>query len=216
MNEMTVRKYMPEDKNAVEEICYNCGYMGESPEFYWKHKVSFKEIWTTYYLNKEPGSCFVAVINNKVVGYLTGCLETSKAPDSDDIMKKAILKYKLFLKPGTAGFLFRGMFDSIIIRGNKKASGDFIDERWPSHLHINLLPEARGKGLAEELIRQWFELLKNKKSKGCHLGTIYENECAVHFFEKTGFHRYGDTPLLPGMRSKTGKMLHLQIMVISF
>ena len=208
-----VRKYVEEDKAAIEDICYLTGYMGDSAERFWRHKQSFVTVWTSYYLNQEPESLYVATNDDVVVGYLTGCIDTSFAPKFDDVVSSQIIKHGLLLRPGTAGFFWRGMLDSI--KDRKAARVDFTDERWPSHLHINLLPVARGKGLGRVLMERWFDQLRNSGSPGCHLSTLVENTRAVSFFERMGFKCYGEPALAPGVRGPAGERIHQQIMVQS-
>lgn len=66
-----------------------------------------------------------------------------------------IRKHGLLFRPGISGFLFRAIVDSL--REKQGAKGELIDERWPSHLHINLLPSARDTGLGRALMERWFE-----------------------------------------------------------
>src|SRR5262249_39710058 len=105
-----VRKYVEGDREAIQEICYLTGYMGDSAERFWRHKESFVEMWTSYYIDQEPESVYVATIDEAVVGYLTGCMDTSLATLS---IHAQIIKYGLLFRPGTAGFLWRGIIDSI-------------------------------------------------------------------------------------------------------
>jgi ribosomal protein S18 acetylase RimI-like enzyme len=207
-----IRKYGEGDREAIQDICYLTGYMGDSPAYFWRHKQSFVEVWTAYYLDHEPESVYVAIKDDSVVGYLMGCLNTALAK-SDAILQSAIIKYGLLFRRGTAGFFWRAIFDGM--KDKHVATGEFIDERWPSHLHINLLPVARGTGPGAALMESWLEQLKLSGSRGCHLGTLVENTRAVSFFEKMGFKKHSEPSLLPGMRGPGGERLHQQIMVWS-
>ena len=213
MSLVGVRSFLPGDRAAVRDICYHTGFMGEPAISFWRHKESWADLWTSYYTDREPESLYVATMDDSVVGYLTGCLTTAAAPRTDDLLLAVIRKYWLLFRPGTAGFLYRGMLDSM--RDSERASGDFIDPRWPGHLHINLLPAARGTGLGTALMERWLNQLKKANSPGCHLGTLVENRHAVSFFEKVGFRKHGDPTLVPGMRGKAGERLHQQMMVWS-
>jgi ribosomal protein S18 acetylase RimI-like enzyme len=117
----------------------------------------------------------------------------------------------LLFRPGPAGFLWRAIFDGM--KDKQAATGELVDERWPSHLHINLLPVARGTGLGVALMESWLEQLKQSGSPGCHLGTLLENVRAVSFFEKMGFKAHGQPSLVAGMRGPSGERLHQQFMV---
>jgi ribosomal protein S18 acetylase RimI-like enzyme len=119
------------------------------------------------------------------------------------------------LRPKPALFFARGLLDvgfSAIRR--RPTAADFDDPRWPAHLHINVIPEARRAGVGAALMNRWFDRLKEMGSRGCYLQTLVQNDRAVRFFERMGFEKYGPTPLVPGLRHK-GKPVHQQTMVWS-
>ena len=206
-----VRPYTPADRDAVRLVCHRAGYMGEPADWYWRHAESFADVWTGYYTDREPESVFVAVRDGRVVGYLTGCVDSRRAPSPVEALTRTALRYGLFFRPGTAGFLWRGIADTV--RQGGTPSGELDDPRWPSHLHVNLLPEARGTGAGAALMRAWLARLRALGSPGCHLTTLLENVRAVGFFERMGFVRHGASILVPGMRSPAGGRHHLQTMV---
>jgi ribosomal protein S18 acetylase RimI-like enzyme len=212
MPDRAVRDYMPADRPAVRDISFQTGFMGGSAASFWRHAESWADVWTSYYTDREPTSLHVATLDGVVVGYLAGCVDTAAMrPTIDVLLGSAVLRHALFLRPGTAGFLFRATIDGI--RDRPRASGEFLDPRWPAHLHIDLLPEARGTGLAGRLMTRWQTQLVEAGSAGCHLATMVENRRAHSFFEKTGFRDHGDPTLVPGMRSPAGSRLHQQVMV---
>ncbi len=98
------------------------------------------------------------------------------------------------------------------MRGGEVASGEDVDHRWPAHLHINLAPQARGTGVAQEMMERWQDWLTNSGSPGCHLQTLVENTRATRFFAKCEFVPHGSTPLVPGVRYE-GRPVHQQTMV---
>jgi ribosomal protein S18 acetylase RimI-like enzyme len=66
------------------------------------------------------------------------------------------------------------------------------DDRWPAHLHIDLLPVARGQGAGRRLVDAWFTRLRERGVSGCHLQTMAENTGAIAFFTTVGFRRLGE------------------------
>ena len=188
------------------------GSTGESAAYFWRHAESWADVWTSDYTDREPESLSVATIDDTVVGYLAGCIDTAAmSPTTDELLVTVIRKDRLLFRRGTAGFLIRGLVDGL--RDRERARGDFIDPRWPAHLHVNLLPEARGVGLGAELMVRWLHQLRQLGSPGCHLATIAENARAVSFFERSGFHSYGRKARVAGMRGSDGGRLHQQMMV---
>lgn len=206
-----IRPYQECDRQQVREICYLTGYMGESAAWYWRDFQSFAEIWTGYYTDEEPESSFVAVRSGRVVGYLLGCVDTARSPSPTSVATRQMVQRFLLLRSGTAGFFWRAIRDTL--RDGKVPSGELNDARWPSHLHIDLLSEARGAGVGTALMHAWLDRLAAVASPGCHLATMAENENAISFFEGVGFRRLGPPTLIPGMRTRDGARMHQQVMV---
>ena len=60
--------------------------------------------------------------------------------------------------------------------------------QYPSHLHIDLLPHARGRGLGREMMNVLLAELTAKCTPGVHLGMGATNLRAERFYKKLGFH----------------------------
>jgi ribosomal protein S18 acetylase RimI-like enzyme len=211
---LTIRPYRPADRAQLRAVAYATGYMGEPPAWYWRDVPSFVEIWSAWYTDHEPESAFVAADGDRVLGYLVGCVDTARAESPRDAVLRQLRERKLLFRPGTAGFFWRSIWD--VLRDPGTPSGELRDPRWPSHLHINLLPAARGRGAGRGLMDAWFARLRAQGSPGCHLGTLAENTNAIAFFERVGFVRHGGPQLVPGMRLReSGARMHVQLMVRS-
>lgn len=210
---MQVRPYRAGDREPVRRIAFDTGYMGESPAWYWRDAPSFADAWTGYYTDREPESAFVAADGDAVVGYLVGCADTARAPSATTTILRQLVRRQLLVRPGTAGFFWRSIWDTL--RDGGVPSAELSDPRWPAHLHINLLPAARGHGAGRGLIDAWLGRLRQLGVPGCHLGTMAENTGAIRFFESVGFARFGPPVLVPGMRLREGGRMHAQLMVRS-
>jgi len=166
-------------------------------------------------MDLEPQSLFVAEDDDALVGYLTGCVDSSAFPAESTRMEQAIRRHRLLLRRHSAAFFVRGLWDmGKAMARSDTTSGEFDDPRWPAHLHINVAPEARGTGAANELMTQWLDRLRALDSPGCHLQTLVENHRAAAFFGKFGFVAHGPTPVVPGLRYH-GEQMHQQTMVLS-
>jgi ribosomal protein S18 acetylase RimI-like enzyme len=208
---IVIRPYEPADRPEIRRICYETGFMGAPSDWYWRDFKSFADIWTGYYTDREPESTFVAVQEGKVLGYLLGCVDTRRAPsDAANILNQTFKRF-LLVRSGTAGYLWRTIAD--LLRGTPIPSHEVDLELYPSHLHIDLLPEARGSGAGSALMHAWFDRLAKVRSPGCHLGTLGENTNGIAFFERMGFRRFAPPGLIPGMRDRDGGRIHDQIMV---
>jgi ribosomal protein S18 acetylase RimI-like enzyme len=58
---------------------------------------------------------------------------------------------------------------------------------YPSHLHIDLLPRAQGRGYGRRMIERLTAALRERGSPGVHLGASVRNERAIGFYRRLGF-----------------------------
>jgi ribosomal protein S18 acetylase RimI-like enzyme len=58
---------------------------------------------------------------------------------------------------------------------------------YPSHLHIDLLPRAQGRGYGRRMIETLLDKLRERGSPGVHLGLSTRNTGAFEFYQKLGF-----------------------------
>jgi ribosomal protein S18 acetylase RimI-like enzyme len=209
--EFQIRAYEPRDRAAVRSICFETGYMGDSIEWLWRDPEGFADLITRYYTDREPESTWVATRDGVVVGYLTGCVDTERTRGmAAREMRRQVLRGAL-VRPGVAGFVWRAILDAV--RDGGAPEEVLFDPRWPAHLHIDLLPEGRGRGLGRRLMGCWFERLRARGARGVHLGTFAENTNAIRFFESCGFAPHGAPVLAPGFRTREGGRMHVQWMV---
>ncbi len=64
---------------------------------------------------------------------------------------------------------------------------DAIVAEYPSHLHIDLLPAAQGRGAGRRLVQRLATSLHDAGSSGIHLGVSSRNHRAIGFYRRLGF-----------------------------
>lgn len=214
MAQIEVRPYDASDRAGLVSLFAAAGE-GAPGSQVWGHPESLAEIYLTPYLDLEPESAFVAVVDGRLAGYLVGCVDETAFPGEQERTRQAIRRHRLYLRPGPLRFFVRGAYDAALLRLRREpAAGELSDPRWPSHLHIDLLPAGRGNGAADGLMNAWFDRLRALGVPGCYLQTSAENVRAVRFFERMGFAEHGPTPVVPGQRHD-GRRMHQQTMVWS-
>jgi len=60
-------------------------------------------------------------------------------------------------------------------------------EVYPSHLHIDLLPRAQGRGFGRRMMEMVMDKLRRRGSPGAHLGVSLVNTPAFGFYQRLGF-----------------------------
>jgi ribosomal protein S18 acetylase RimI-like enzyme len=217
VTEVVIRPYEARDRRAVRAICVATGYLGEPATWMWRDEPSFADVFSSYYTDREPASAAVAERDGQVVGYLLGCRDSARATSPAVVVARHVVRRGIALRPGTAGIIWRSAADlaqDLARRRVRPAELTLTDPAYPAHLHVNLLPEARGHGAGARLVRGWLDRLRADGIPGCHLQTMLENTTAVAFFEAMGFRRHGRPLLAPGERTRSGARTHVQRMVI--
>jgi GNAT superfamily N-acetyltransferase len=66
-------------------------------------------------------------------------------------------------------------------------------EMYPSHMHIDLLERAQGKGHGRRMMEEVMRRLHERGSPGTHLGVSVLNTPALGFYARLGFHELART-----------------------
>jgi ribosomal protein S18 acetylase RimI-like enzyme len=191
---LSIRPYHPDDREGLFKIASDTAFFGKPIEKYLEDRRIFQDAFYSYYTDYEPEHCWVAMANDKVVGFITGCVDTQK---KDKIVNKKINPKVLFLlltgyyKIGPKGrqYLWR-MWHS-----KRKHLYPAVNlEKYPAHLHINVSEQWRGNGIGIRLMRVFLDQLTYLQIPGVHLGTTSENEVACKLYEKLGFQLIEEKP----------------------
>jgi ribosomal protein S18 acetylase RimI-like enzyme len=205
------RRYEPSDRDAVRHICCETGHLGDPIDPYFGDREVFADLVTAYYTDIDPSWSLVVEVGGRVLGYLTGCADSREyAKSIPHIWRKVAAKSLargVLVRPATAPLAWRTLVDMAI----EQPTFGWYGEEFPAHLHINLLPEARGIGAGRMLIESYTELLRKAEVPGVFLETSCENTRAVSFFRAMGFEPLHTAPS-PGSRQRAGGRIHVLAM----
>jgi ribosomal protein S18 acetylase RimI-like enzyme len=214
---LVLRPYEVTDRQRVREICCKTGFMGDPADWLWRDADSFADMFSGWWTDHRAQSAAVAELNGVVAGYLLGCEDSRLAGSESAVFLRHLIGRGCLARPGTAGVMWRILGDAMVDAARRQLPPTRVwDERWPAHLHIDLLPECRGLGVGAQLVRGWLERLRAQGVTGCHLQTMRENEGAIAFFESMGFQTEGKVANAPGFRMRNGARMHVQLMVQQF
>jgi ribosomal protein S18 acetylase RimI-like enzyme len=191
-----IRKYRAEDREAVREISWNTADQGRTVDLYFHDHETVADVLTRYYTDWEPGSLWVAECEGRVVGYLTGCLDTRRC--------NRVTALKVIPR-ALAGAIRRGALAraetwrllAAFVRTGLLGGIPKVDlATYPAHLHINLRQGFRGRGLGRRLIEHFRQQVLEQGLAGIYLTAWGENECGRAFFEAMGFRLLREQPLV--------------------
>jgi ribosomal protein S18 acetylase RimI-like enzyme len=152
---------------------------------------------TGYYTDYEPQSLWVAECDGDVVGYLTGCLDTRR---EERVLRNRIVPRAVAGAIGRGALWHAGTwrllaaFVGTVILGGFPHPIDLV--RYPAHFHINLQAGFRGGGLGSQLVEAFREQVGRAGLAGIHVVTRGDNAAGGRFFERVGFTRLFEKPLI--------------------
>ncbi len=175
---MVIRKYKEKDYEQVKFICLNDMLNNEKADTLIKY---VELMFCRYYIEIEPDCCFVAVDeNDKPVGYIYG------AKNFDDYQTEM----KKYLQPISE--LDNGVFlpDALV----EMHDHAIYKDKYPAHLHIDILPDYQSKGIGSKLINAYCNYLKENGINGVMLIVGSDNDGARRFYERNGFIQLQEKP----------------------
>ena len=79
MDGMEIRTFGESDRAALSDLFGRAGEGSPSGSL-WGHEESEAAVYLTPYMDLEPDSLFIAVVDGALTGYLTGCLDSFRIP----------------------------------------------------------------------------------------------------------------------------------------
>jgi ribosomal protein S18 acetylase RimI-like enzyme len=189
-----VRPFETKDREALHQIGADTAFFGEPVEHIMEDRRIFIDRFYVYFTDYEPEHTWVACVDERVVGFIVGCIngkvyeETQKKVILPGMMKKF---FRGYYRPGFKTFRYIWSGFTAVRRGEIPEADETI---YPAHLHINLLPAARGLGLGRKLMEAYINQLKELGIPGVYLQTTTLNMEACKLFEKVGFQLSGSRP----------------------
>src|SRR5699024_148009 len=86
----------------------------------------------------------------------------------------------------------KGFLDAALIKRihNAPRTPQELTDKWPAHVHIDLLPMVQGQGMGRKTMTALLDLLRQAGAKGVHLGVDPANTGAIAFYERLGYQRF--------------------------
>jgi ribosomal protein S18 acetylase RimI-like enzyme len=199
----SIRPARAEDRDPAYEICLRTGDSGaDATEMYADPRL-IGEIWVGPYLTLEPDLAFVAEDADGVLGYVLGAADTPafEALCEREWWPPLRIRYPTY-RTGPEATPDDHLIEMIHHPPRTPAA---VAERFPAHLHVDILARGQGRGLGRLLLQTLFDALVASGASGVHLGVGADNANAIGFYRHLGFEpahvpEPGADELLLGMR----------------
>lgn len=191
-----IRPFRPGEERALYDICLRTGASGEDATGRYRDPNLLGEIFVGPYLRLAPALAFVSEDESGVAGYVLGVADTSAFEKSceRDWWPPLRARYHPDTFPPNSP-------DARLVHTihNPRATTADVVERYPAHLHIDLLPRLQGRGYGRRMLESLFAALRAAGVPAVHLGVGLANQRAIAFYDRMGFtivHRYTDSQIM--------------------
>jgi ribosomal protein S18 acetylase RimI-like enzyme len=187
-DEVTIRPYQPRDLDDLYRICLLTADGGQDATPVHADPQLPGHLHAAPYGLFEPDLAFVAQDSAGVGGYLVAALDTQAFEErlESDWWPRLRSRYPDPPPDLRREGLTPDQFAARVVHHPWIAAPE-ISQRYPSHLHINLLPRLQGRGQGRALISALITALRAHGSPGLHLHVSLSNEPAPGFYRRVGF-----------------------------
>jgi ribosomal protein S18 acetylase RimI-like enzyme len=185
-----IRNCQPADIEDLYRVCLQTADDGNDATALFSEPHLVGDVFAVPYAVLEPSLAFVAEDNAGVCGYIVGALDTSAFDRrlERDWWPALRIKYPE-PTPEQAAALPRIVRLAVQDIHHPWLTPAELTDRYPSHLHINLLPRMQGRGMGRGLINALVAALREQGSPGLHLHVSLGNTRAMAFYGRVGFSR---------------------------
>lgn len=177
-----IRPYRPTDLGSLYEICLRTGAAGHDATDLVDDPRLFGEVFAAPYGVLEPEHAFVLDADGRAIGYALGALDTSSFEARCEAEWWPALRERHPLR--SDGARLDDLLIHLIHHRSPPSAG--VLDPYPSHLHIDLLPEAQARGWGRRLMATLLDALRADGSPGAHWGVSSSNERAIAFYRHLG------------------------------
>ncbi len=182
-----IRPYRTGDLATLYDICLLTGDAGADASPLYRDAKLLGHVYAAPYGVHAPETALIAEDEAGAVGYIVGPADTRAFEETleREWWPDLRARYRDVADPATPDERMQRLIH------HPQRLPRRIVERYPAHLHINLLPRAQGDGLGRRTIDAWRE----RVGQPAHLAVGTRNARAVRFYRAYGFaelERFGE------------------------
>jgi ribosomal protein S18 acetylase RimI-like enzyme len=181
-----IRPYQSADLDNLYRVCLETADNGADATALFSDPMLPGHVFAAPYAIFEPSLAWVAEDAAGVAGYVLGALDTRAFEERLECDWWPALRARYpDPQPLTSTLSEPERFTLQCIH-QPFTTDPALVSRYPSHLHIDLLPRLQGRGLGRQLIETLLDALQASGSRGVHLHVGRANQRAAGFYRHVG------------------------------
>jgi len=189
-----IRPYRPDDLDDLYRVCLLTGDNGHDATLLFSDPKLPGHVWVGPYVTLEPSLAFVAEDAEGVGGYVLAALDSRAFADRCERDWWPPLR-AVYPEPPPDEAARLPTFEGYALHDIHHYFGppDEVLDRFPSHMHIDLVPRLQGRGIGRQMVGRLIAALRDQGSPGLHLLVGSSNPRAVGFYRHIGFTEFQAT-----------------------
>jgi GNAT superfamily N-acetyltransferase len=188
----TIRAFRTDDLEALYDISLATGHAGGDASALYDDRKMMGHIYAAPYALLAPERVLIAEDHEGVAGFALGALDTLawEGRLEREWWPALRRRYAMPDERDAAHWTADQRRAAMIHRPTPVPRA--VRERYPAHLHLNLLPRLQGRGLGRTMVERWTDDARRSGASALHAGINHANTGALAFWPKMGF---SDIPL---------------------
>jgi ribosomal protein S18 acetylase RimI-like enzyme len=195
---LVIRTFRSADLEALYEISLATGHEGGDASHLYKDRKLIGHIYSAPYALLEPRLALVVEDDEGVAGFAVGTADTWKWQERLEAEWWPRLRRQYAdpaARPATEWSADQRRANTIY---RPQRTPQQIVERYPAHLHLNLLERIQGRGAGTMLFAEWMAHASQQGVGAVHVGVNSSNARAVRFWSRRDFDRLKSGDSDPG------------------
>lgn len=184
---ISLRHPTPKDHDALYFISVVTGDSGKDARPLLRDHSLIGAIYAVPYAVMEPQLCWVAEDAEGVLGFVVGTLDTRAFEHRLKTEWYPSIRLRT-VDPGPNPRADATQDErELSLIHHPRPIPEPVVARYPAHMHMNLLPRARGRGVGRSLFSTWADAAREMGADGVHIGASKRNAGGIAFWAAMGF-----------------------------
>jgi len=193
-----IRRFEPDDLDALYAISLATGSAGGDASQLYDDPRLMGHIYSAPYAMLEPELARVVVDRDGVAGFVVGVLDTSAWEQRLERDWWPSLRQHYAVPPQGDMASWTPDQRRVFMIHRPARTPPVVAQKYPAHLHLNLLPRLQRQGVGTRLLLDWLSIAAKHGAAALHVAVNRGNAEGLQFWKRRGFVELGDGGLADG------------------
>ena len=184
---INIRHFIENDLDAVYEISLATGLAGCDASHLYHDRKMMGHLYAAPYALLNTAFALVLEDEFGVAGFAIGTIDTVSWERKLELEWWPLLRHQYIDPPVEQENLWTPDQRRAFMIHHPANTPIIVSDKYPAHLHMNLLPREQKRGLGSKLFDTWLTIAKAQGAEAIHVAVNKANAGAIHFWNKKAF-----------------------------